>query len=149
MRAVVQRVSRAKVTVDGEITGEIGRGLLVLLGVAATDDEKGADYLVERIVNLRIFEDSDDKMNLSLIDTKGAMLVVSQFTLYGDTRRGRRPSFIDAAPPAEANRLYEYFVDKTRERIGHVATGRFQAMMDVELVNEGPVTIMLDSEKTF
>ena len=149
MRAVVQRVSRAKVTVDGEITGEIGRGLLVLLGVAATDDEKGADYLVERIVNLRIFEDSDDKMNLSLIDTKGAMLVVSQFTLYGDTRRGRRPSFIDAAPPAEANRLYEYFVEKARERIGHVATGRFQAMMDVELVNDGPVTIMLDSEKTF
>ena len=149
MRAVVQRVSRAKVTVDGEITGEIGRGLLVLLGVAATDDEKGADYLVERIVNLRIFEDSDDKMNLSLIDTKGAMLVVSQFTLYGDTRRGRRPSFIDAAPPAQANQLYRYFVERSRQHVPKVATGRFQAMMDVELVNDGPVTIMLDSEKTF
>lgn len=149
MRAVVQRVSRAKVTVDGEVTGEIGSGLLVLLGVSKNDAETDAGYLVEKIVNLRIFEDAEDKMNLSLIDMKGAMLVVSQFTLYGDTRRGRRPSFIDAAPPAEANRLYEYFVEKARERIEHVATGRFQAMMDVELVNDGPVTIMLDSEKTF
>lgn len=149
MRAVVQRVSRAKVTVDGEITGEIGSGLLVLLGVAAKDDEKDADYLVEKILNLRIFEDSDAKMNLSLIDVKGSMLVVSQFTLYGDTRRGRRPSFIDAAPPVEANRLYEYFLRTAREQIGSVETGRFQAMMDVELVNDGPVTIMLDSEKTF
>ena|SRR5436190_5438690 len=149
MRAVVQRVSRAKVTVDGEVTGEIGSGLLVLLGVSKNDAETDAGYLVEKIVNLRIFEDAEDKMNLSLIDMKGAMLVVSQFTLYGDTRRGRRPSFIDAAPPAEANRLYEYFVEKSRERIEHVATGRFQAMMDVELVNDGPVTIMLDSEKTF
>ena len=149
MRAVVQRVSRAKVTVDGEITGEIGNGLLVLLGVSAKDDEKDADYLVEKIINLRIFEDADDKMNLSLMDVKGSMLVVSQFTLYGDTRRGRRPSFIDAAPPVEANRLYEHFVESARERIEHVATGRFQAMMDVELVNDGPVTIILDSEKTF
>ena len=149
MRAVVQRVSRAKVTVDGEITGEIGNGLLVLLGVSKNDAETDADYLVEKIVNLRIFEDAEDTMNLSLIDTEGSMLVVSQFTLYGDTRRGRRPSFIDAAPRADANRLYEYFVEKARERIEHVATGRFQAMMDVELVNEGPVTIMIDSEKTF
>ena len=149
MRAVVQRVSRAKVTVDGEITGEIGNGLLVLLGVSKNDAETDADYLVEKIVNLRIFEDADDKMNLSLMDVKGSMLVVSQFTLYGDTRRGRRPSFIDAAPPADANRLYEYFVEKARELIEQVATGRFQAMMDVELVNDGPVTIMLDSEKTF
>jgi len=149
MRAVVQRVSRAKVTVDGDITGEIGRGLLIFLGVSKNDAETDADYLVEKIVNLRIFEDAVDKMNLSLIDTEGSMLVVSQFTLYGDTRRGRRPSFIDAAPRADANRLYEYFVEKARERIEHVATGRFQAMMDVELVNGGPVTIMLDSEKTF
>jgi len=149
MRAVVQRVSRAKVTVDGDITGEIGRGLLIFLGVSKNDAETDADYLVEKIVNLRIFEDAVDKMNLSLIDTEGSMLVVSQFTLYGDTRRGRRPSFIDAAPRADANRLYEYFVEKARERIEHVATGRFQAMMDVELVNEGPVTIMIDSEKTF
>ena len=149
MRAVVQRVSRAKVTVDDEITGEIGGGLLVLLGVAAKDDEKDADYLVEKIVNLRVFEDADDKMNLSLLDIKGEILVVSQFTLYGDTRRGRRPSFIDAAPPAQANQLYRYFVERSRQHVPKVATGRFQAMMDVELVNDGPVTIMLDSEKTF
>ena len=149
MRAVVQRVSRAKVAVDGEITGEIGRGLLILLGVAVNDTESDLDYLVEKIVNLRIFEDADDKMNLSLIDIKGEMLVVSQFTLYGDTRRGRRPSFITAAPPQKANELYEYFVEKARRQIAKVGTGRFQAMMDVELVNDGPVTIMLDSEKSF
>jgi D-tyrosyl-tRNA(Tyr) deacylase len=149
MRAVVQRVSRAKVTVDGEITGEIAQGLLVFLGVAGTDDEADADYLCDKIVNLRIFEDADDKMNLSLVDIKGEVLVVSQFTLYGDTRRGRRPSFIDAAPPDKANQLYEYFVSKARKQVQKVATGRFQAMMDVELVNDGPVTIMLDSEKTF
>lgn len=149
MRAVVQRVSRAKVTVDGDITGEIGQGLLVLLGVSGRDTESDADYLVEKISNLRIFEDADDKMNLSLLDIKGELLVVSQFTLYGDTRRGRRPSFIDAAPPVEANRLYEYFVERSRQHVARVETGRFQAMMDVELVNDGPVTIMLDSEKTF
>jgi D-tyrosyl-tRNA(Tyr) deacylase len=148
MRAVVQRVSRAKVTVDGEVSGAIGTGVLVLLGVAARDSETDADYLVEKILNLRIFEDDDRKMNLSLLDTKGGLLVVSQFTLYGDTRRGRRPSFIDAAPPEEANRLYEYFVDRARRQVGDVATGRFQAMMDVELVNDGPVTIILDSENT-
>jgi D-tyrosyl-tRNA(Tyr) deacylase len=149
MRAVVQRVSRAKVTVEGEVAGEIDRGLLVLLGVAGTDTESDADYLVEKIVNLRIFEDADDKMNLSLLDIKGELLVVSQFTLYGDTRRGRRPSFIDAAPPEKANELYEYFVQKASVQVAKVQAGRFQAMMDVELVNDGPVTIMLDSEKTF
>jgi D-tyrosyl-tRNA(Tyr) deacylase len=149
MRAVVQRVSRVRVTVDGEITGEIGRGLVVLLGVAGRDSEKDAEYLVEKIINLRIFQDADDKMNLSLLDIKGELLVVSQFTLYGDTRRGRRPSFIDAAPPNKANQLYEYFVAKAREQVEKVGTGRFQAMMDVDLVNDGPVTIMLDSEKTF
>ena len=148
MRAVVQRVSRAKVTVDSEVTGEIAAGLLVLLGVSAKDTEKDADYLIEKILNLRIFEDAEGKMNLSLLDAKGELLVVSQFTLYGDTRRGRRPSFIDAAPPDIANRLYEYFVDGARTKVERVQTGVFQAMMDVELVNDGPVTIILDSEKT-
>jgi D-aminoacyl-tRNA deacylase len=149
MRAVVQRVSRAKVTVDGDVIGEIGRGCLVFLGVTAKDGEADADYLVEKIINLRIFEDVKDKMNLSLLDVEGGILVVSQFTLYGDTRRGRRPSFIDAAPPEQANKLYEYFVEGARRLVKRVETGRFQAMMDVELVNNGPVTIMLDSEKTF
>jgi D-tyrosyl-tRNA(Tyr) deacylase len=148
MRAVVQRVSRAKVTVDGEITGEIGPGVVVLLGVSAVDTESDADYVADKIANLRIFEDEAGKMNLSLIERAGAMLVVSQFTLYGDTRRGRRPSFITAAGPDEANRLYEYFVGVAARLIKNVQTGRFQAMMDVELVNDGPVTIILDSEKT-
>ena len=148
MRAVVQRVSRAKVTVGDEVTGEIRRGLLVLLGIAGKDSAHDADYLVEKIANLRIFEDGEGKMNSSLSDVKGGMLVVSQFTLYGDTRKGRRPSFIDAAPPERANRLYEYFLEKARQSIRDVQTGRFQAMMDVELVNDGPVTIILDSEKT-
>lgn len=148
MRAVVQRVSRAKVTVDGEITGEIGNGVLVLLGVSVNDKEADADYLVDKVVNLRIFEDTDGKMNHSLVDIGGGMLVVSQFTLYGDTRRGRRPSYIDAARPEEANRLYEYFVLEAGKQIDQVETGVFQAMMDVELVNDGPVTIILDSEKT-
>jgi D-aminoacyl-tRNA deacylase len=148
MRAVVQRVSRAKVTVGNEITGEIGRGILVLLGVSIKDTERNADYLVEKILNLRVFEDAEEKMNLSLLDISGELLVVSQFTLYGDTRRGRRPSFIDAARPDEANSLYEYFVSQCRKQIRRVGTGRFQAMMNVELVNDGPVTIILDSEKT-
>ena len=148
MRAVVQRVSHAKVTVADDITGEIGRGLLILLGISQKDAEADADYLVEKIVNLRIFVDADDKMNLSLLEIAGEMLVVSQFTLYGDTRRGRRPSFIEAAPPERANELYEYFVARAREKLAKVETGRFQAMMDVELVNDGPVTIILDSEKT-
>ena len=148
MRAVVQRVSRAKVTVDGEVTGEIERGLLVLLGVSTKDDSKDADYLVDKIVNLRIFDDVDGKMNLSLAEINGEMLVVSQFTLYGDTRRGRRPSFIDSAPGKDALPHYEYFVAKAREKIKKVAMGSFGAMMDVELVNDGPVTIILDSEKS-
>jgi len=149
MRSIIQRVSRARVTVDGEITGEIGRGILVLLGVARDDSEKDALYLLEKTLNLRIFEDAADKMNLSLRDIGGALLVVSQFTLYGDARKGRRPSFIEAAAPDEANRLYEFFVAEARRQIERVETGRFQAMMDVELVNDGPVTIMLDSSKIF
>lgn len=148
MRAVVQRVLRAKVTVGDETMGKIGPGLVVLLGVAVTDGESDADYLVEKIINLRIFEDGDGRMNLSLIDAGGALLVVSQFTLYGDTSRGRRPSFIRAAGPDEANRLYEYFVARARELMPRVETGRFQAMMDVELVNNGPVTIIMDSERS-
>lgn len=149
MRAVVQRVSRARVTVGGKITGEIGKGLLVLLGVSIRDTEKDALYLVDKTLNLRIFEDADEKMNLSLLDIKGQLLVVSQFTLFGDATRGRRPSFIDAAPPERANHLYEAFVAEAGRQIDGVQTGRFQAMMNVELVNDGPVTILLDSEKTF
>jgi len=149
MRAVVQRVSRAKVSVGKEIVGEIGRGVLVLLGVSVRDSDKDAAYLADKVMNLRIFEDAEDKMNRSLLDIKGQLLVVSQFTLYGDSTRGRRPSFIDAAPPERANRLYESFVNEARKQVSKVATGRFQAMMDVELVNDGPVTILLDSEKKF
>lgn len=149
MRAVIQRVSRAKVTVENEVIGEIGKGILVLLGVSESDSEKEAVYLLEKTINLRIFEDAEDKMNLSLADIKGDLLVVSQFTLYGDARRGRRPSFIKAAAPEKANRLYEFFVSEAKKQIGKVETGKFQAMMDVELINDGPVTIMLDSEKLF
>jgi D-tyrosyl-tRNA(Tyr) deacylase len=149
MRAVIQRVSRARVTIDAEIVAEIGRGILILLGVAEDDSEKEAVYLLEKTLNLRIFEDADDKMNLSLLDIKGELLVVSQFTLYGDARKGRRPSFIRAAAPEEANRLYEFYVGEARKQIGKVETGRFQTMMDVELINAGPVTILLDSEKLF
>ncbi len=149
MRAVLQRVSRAKVSVNGEIVGEIGAGILVLLGVANEDSEKDAIYLAAKIVNLRIFEDENEKMNLSLLDTGGELLVVSQFTLYGDVRRGRRPSFVEAAAPEQANRLYEFFVSEARRQIKTVETGRFQAMMQVELVNDGPVTILLDSRKLF
>lgn len=153
MRAVVQRVSRAKVTVAGKInretTGEIGLGLLVLLGVGAGDKRADADYLVEKTIGLRIFEDAGGKMNLSVAEVGGALLVVSQFTLYGDARRGKRPSFDAAAPPAEARELYEYFVEKVRASGLRCETGRFQEMMQVELVNEGPVTILLDSAKGF
>ena len=145
MRAVLQRVSRAKVTVDGEITGEIGHGILVLLGVRTGDSDAEVKYLVEKTINLRIFSDEDGKMNLSVQDVGGGLLVVSQFTLYGDTRKGRRPSYIDAAAPDEANRLYEAFVAEARKHLPTVKTGRFQAMMDVELVNDGPVTIILDT----
>lgn len=150
MRAVVQRVSRCRVLVDGKTVGEIGPGLLVLLGVGKGDSEAAADYLAEKILGLRIFEDSEGKMNLSVQEMSsaeaGAMLVVSQFTLYGDVRRGRRPSFDAAARPEEAKQLYEYFVDKIRASGLRCETGVFQAMMDVELVNQGPVTIVLDSE---
>lgn len=149
MRAVIQRVKSASVKVDGEIVGKIGKGLLVLLGVSVVDIEKDATYLVDKTLNLRIFEDNEDKMNLSLLDIKGEILVVSQFTLYGDSRKGRRPSFIDAAPPEKANQLYEYFVSEIHKKLLRVETGKFQAMMDVELINDGPVTILLDSQKNF
>jgi D-tyrosyl-tRNA(Tyr) deacylase len=149
MRAVVQRVSRCKVSVGGELVGEIGKGLLVLLGVGQGDGEAAADYLAEKIVGLRIFEDADGKMNLAVSEASGAVLVVSQFTLHGDARRGKRPSFDRAARPEEARRLYEYFVGRILAAGLRCETGRFQEMMDVELVNAGPVTILLDSEKTF
>jgi D-aminoacyl-tRNA deacylase len=149
MRAVVQRVSRAKVTVEGRVTGEIGAGLMVLLGVGREDSSMVAASLAEKVANLRIFEDEQGKMNRSLLDVKGAALVVSQFTLYGDARGQRRPSFISAAPPELAAALYEEFNKVLRELGVAVATGLFQAMMSVELVNEGPVTILLDSDKTF
>ena len=136
-------------TVEGQITGEIGKGLLVLLGVAHEDTEAAADYLADKIVGLRVFEDPDGKMNLGVADAGGAVLVVSQFTLYGDVRRGKRPSFDRAARPERANELYEYFVERIRAAGLRCETGRFQAMMDVELVNDGPVTILLDSDKAF
>ncbi len=149
MRVVVQRVGRARVTVNGETTGEIGLGLLVLLGVGAGDTRTEADYLVEKTIGLRIFEDAGGKMNLSVAEVGGALLVVSQFTLYGDVRRGKRPSFDGAAPPEQARALYEYFVEKVRASGVRSETGRFQETMRVELVNEGPVTILLDSAKAF
>jgi D-tyrosyl-tRNA(Tyr) deacylase len=149
MRAVVQRVTRARVTVADEIVGEIERGLVVLLGVAHDDTKADADYLAPKIVSLRIFDDSEGKMNVSLKDTDGGLLVVSQFTLYGDVRRGLRPSWSDAAPPEIAEPLYEYFVESSRRLVTRVATGSFRKMMQVELVNDGPVTIMLDSRKLF
>lgn len=149
MRAVVQRVSRARVSVSGTISGEIGVGLLVLLGVGAGDTRADADYLAEKTIGLRIFEDAAGKMNLSVAEVSGALLVVSQFTLYGDVRRGKRPSFDAAAPPEQARDLYEYFVEKVRAAGLRCETGRFQDTMKVELVNEGPVTILLDSAKVF
>jgi len=149
MRAVIQRVSRAKVTVDGAVSGEIGAGLLILLGVGREDTPAVAAALAEKAANLRIFEDENDKMNRSLLEVKGAALVVSQFTLYGDARAGRRPSFIAAAPSEQAKALYEIFCEALGNLGATVATGIFQAMMSVELVNEGPVTILLDSDKTF
>ena len=149
MRAVVQRVSRAKVTVNEWIAGEIGMGLLVLLGVGQADTEADVSYLAEKIAGLRIFEDDDGKMNRSVREVGGSVLAVSQFTLYGDVRRGKRPSFDDAAPPDHARRLYELFVERIRAAGLRCETGRFQEMMQVELVNDGPVTILLDSGKAF
>jgi D-tyrosyl-tRNA(Tyr) deacylase len=149
MRAVVQRVSRAQVTVDGEITGEIGPGLLVLVGVGRDDTKTDAVYLAEKIAGLRVFEDQAGKMNLGVHEIGGSVLAVSQFTLYGDVRRGKRPSFDAAAAPETALALYEFFVERIRTEGLRCETGRFQATMKVELVNEGPVTILLDSVKTF
>ena len=149
MRAVVQRVTRARVTVEGEITGAIERGLVVLLGVAHDDAKEDADYLAPKIASLRIFDDSEGRMNVSLKDIDGGLLVVSQFTLYGDVRRGLRPSWSDAAPPEVAEPLYDYFVNCSRRLITSVATGSFRKTMHVELVNDGPVTILLDSRKLF
>lgn len=149
MRAVVQRVSRAKVSVNDWVSGEIGIGLLVLLGVGHEDAEADVVYLAEKIAGLRIFEDADGKMNRSVQDVGGAVLAVSQFTLYGDVRRGKRPSFDGAAPPEQARRLYEFFVERIQALGVRCETGRFQEMMQVELVNEGPVTILLDSRKEF
>jgi D-tyrosyl-tRNA(Tyr) deacylase len=146
MRAVVQRVARARVVVGAEVVGEIGRGLLILLGVAKSDTPEQAVWLADKIVSLRIFQDAQDNMNLGLTDVGGAVLVVSQFTLYGDCRKGRRPSFIDAAPPEIAMPLYEAFVNGVRAQGIPTATGRFGAMMHVELVNDGPVTLIVDSK---
>jgi D-tyrosyl-tRNA(Tyr) deacylase len=149
MRAVVQRVNRARVTVGDEVVGEIGQGLLVLLGVAREDQEGDADYLAEKITGLRVFEDDSGRMNRAVGEVGGGVLVVSQFTLYGDVRRGKRPSFDAAAPPEKARSLYEYFVARMRAAGLGCETGRFQEMMQVDLVNDGPVTILLDSSKAF
>jgi D-tyrosyl-tRNA(Tyr) deacylase len=149
MRAVVQRVSRAKVTVGEEVAGEIGSGLLVLLGVGQGDQEADADHCAEKICGLRVFEDEEGKMNRSVVEAGGSILAVSQFTLYGDVRRGKRPSFDAAAKPEQARRLYESFVNRVRALGLRCETGRFQEMMQVELVNDGPVTILIDSLKGF
>jgi D-tyrosyl-tRNA(Tyr) deacylase len=149
MRAVVQRVTRASVAVDGEIIGEIQNGLVVLVGIARDDTKVEAAYLVDKIAALRVFDDAEGKMNLSVKDVNGALLIISQFTLYGDVRRGLRPSWIDAAPPEVAEPLYDFFVRQARAAVDQVATGKFQAMMQVELFNDGPVTILIDSKKLF
>lgn len=149
MRAVVQRVKWARVTVEGETCGEIGPGLLVYLGVGKEDRREDVDYLLAKVIELRIFQDPQGKMNLSLRETRGTLLVISQFTLYGDCRKGRRPSFIDAAPPALAEELYLSFIAQARQQGITTACGRFQAMMEVASVNDGPVTLLLDSRKLF
>ena len=149
MRAVIQRVTSASVTVDGELISEIGTGLLIFLGIAHDDTEMALDYIANKVVNLRIFEDADGKMNCSLLDIGGTALVVSQFTLYGDCRKGRRPSFIGAARPEVANELYEKFIAALEQLNVPTKGGTFQAMMDVQLINDGPVTILLDSDKQF
>ncbi len=145
MKAVLQRVSRAQVRMSGKVVGEIGPGLLILLGVAVGDTPKDADFLLDKIINLRIFEDPGGKMNLSLLDTKGELMVVSQFTLYADCRKGRRPSFTGAAPPEAARELYNYFVARARTHVSKTVEGVFRAMMELDFVNWGPVTIILDS----
>lgn len=149
MRAVVQRVHRASVTVDGKLVGCIDRGLLVYLGVGKNDTEKDVDWMCEKIANLRIFEDENGKMNLSLLQVDGELLVISQFTLYGDCRRGRRPSFDEAAPAELGEKLYELFIEKMRQQLRKVEKGVFGAHMEVESINDGPVTILLDSERRF
>lgn len=149
MRSVVQRVDRAMVSLEDKIISSIGKGILVFLGIEKGDSRKDADYLHEKIINLRIFEDADGKMNLSLLDISGEMLVVSQFTLLGNCRKGRRPSFISAEESDEAKILYEYFINKAKGKINHVGAGEFQAMMKIESVNDGPVTMLLDSRKIF
>jgi D-aminoacyl-tRNA deacylase len=149
MRAVVQRVTRAQVMVNGEVTGRISRGVVVLLAVGKDDAESDADYIADKIVGLRIFEDENGKMNLAVSDIRGDILVVPQFTLYGDVRHGKRPSFDAAAPPQPARELYEYFVARIRATGLVCETGRFQETMQLELVNDGPVTILLDSTKSF
>ena len=149
MRAVIQRVQSASVQVDGELVSEIGAGLLIFLGIAHDDTETELEYIANKVANLRIFEDADGKMNCSLLDTGGSALVVSQFTLYGDCRKGRRPSFIDAARPEVANALYEQFITALKQLNIPTQGGTFQAMMDVQLINDGPVTILLDSDKQF
>ena len=149
MRAVIQRVSSASVTAHSEVTGTIEAGLLVLLGIHKDDGDQEIKWMVDKIINLRIFEDEKGKMNRSLIDTSGAMLVVSQFTLYGDCRKGRRPGYSSAAPPEKAKNLYEQFIAAVKQKQIITASGRFQAHMDVELVNDGPVTLLLDSSKLF
>jgi D-aminoacyl-tRNA deacylase len=149
MRAVIQRVTRASVTVEGKIVGELGNGLVVLLGVARDDTRSDADYLAEKIAALRIFDDEGGRMNLSVRDIGGGVLIVSQFTLYGDVRRGLRPSWSDAAAPESARPLYEYFVEKMRSSELFIATGSFRRTMSLDLLNDGPVTILIDSRKTF
>ncbi|RAK10377.1 D-tyrosyl-tRNA(Tyr) deacylase [Halanaerobium saccharolyticum] len=149
MRAVVQRVKSAKVEVEAEITGKIDSGLLVFLGIGKEDNQKDADYLLEKIMNLRIFEDEDEKLNLSALDLNKDLMLVSQFTLFGDCRQGRRPSFFEAASPAKAEKIYNYFVESAKESELKIETGKFQTMMDVSLVNDGPVTILVDSKKNF
>lgn len=149
MRAVIQRVDRACVSINHQELSSINEGILLLLGVAKDDTETDADYILEKTIHLRIFEDDQEKMNLSLLDIQGAMMVVSQFTLLGDCAKGRRPSFVKAEEPVKANILYEYFVQKATEKVNCLATGKFQEMMKIELVNNGPVTILLDSRKSF
>lgn len=149
MRLVVQRVKEARVKIKDEIVGEIGKGLLLFLGIGQEDTQEDVDYLLDKVLHLRIFPDDQGKFNLSLTDIQGALLVVSQFTLFGDCRKGRRPSFSTAAPPALAESVYELFIEKARSRGISVAHGRFQEMMDVQLINDGPVTLLLDSNKVF